>query len=64
MIFAAYCTANEVPVRMRIQYKCLVPIYVSLFWELRGLSPNFYIHVSVSDLYIPRIGPCIWLQQN
>ncbi len=21
-----------------------------------GLSPNFYIHVSVSDLYIPRIG--------
>ncbi len=28
-----------------------------LFWELRGLSPNFHIHVSVSDLYIPRIGP-------
>ena len=25
--------------------------------ELRGLSPNFPIHVSVSDLYIPRIGP-------
>jgi hypothetical protein len=24
--------------------------------ELRGLSPNFHIHVSVSDLYIPRIG--------
>jgi hypothetical protein len=31
------------------------PIYVFLFWELRGLSPNFHIHVSVSDLYIPRI---------
>ncbi len=30
-----------------------------LFWELRGLSPNFHIHVSVSDLYIPRIGPHI-----
>jgi hypothetical protein len=29
------------------------------FWELRGLSPNFHIHVSVSDLYIPRIGPHI-----
>jgi hypothetical protein len=31
-------------------------IYVFLFWELRGLSPNFnfHIHVSVSDLYIPR----------
>ncbi len=32
------------------------PIYVFLFWELRGLSPNFHIHVSVSDLYILRIG--------
>jgi len=32
-------------------------IYVFLFWELRGLSPNFHIHVSVSDLFIPRIGP-------
>ncbi len=35
------------------------PIYVFLFWELRGLSPNFHIYVSVSDLYIPRIGPHI-----
>ncbi len=35
------------------------------FWELRGLSsPNFHIHVSVSDLYISRLGPYIWLQQN
>ncbi len=25
--------------------------------ELHGLVPNSYIHVSVSDLYIPRIGP-------
>jgi hypothetical protein len=24
--------------------------------ESRGLSPKFHIHVSVSDLYIPRIG--------
>ena len=22
-----------------------------LSWELRGLSPNFYIHVSVTSLY-------------
>jgi hypothetical protein len=29
------------------------PIFVFLFWELRGLSLIF--HVSVSDLYIPRI---------
>ncbi len=35
------------------------PIYVFLFWELRGLSLNFHIHVSVSDLYIPRIRPHI-----
>ncbi len=27
-------------------------VYIFLFWELRGLSPNFHIHVSVSDLYI------------
>jgi hypothetical protein len=32
--------------------------------ELRGLSPNFHIHVSVRDLYIPGIGPQIFLQQN
>jgi hypothetical protein len=32
-----------------------IPIYVFLFWELRILSPNFHIHVNVSDLYIPRI---------
>jgi hypothetical protein len=32
--------------------------------ELRGLSPNFHIHVSVSDLYIPVVGPPIFLQQN
>jgi hypothetical protein len=30
--------------------------------EFRGLSPNFHIHVSVSDLYIPTIGLPILLQ--
>jgi hypothetical protein len=39
-------------------------IYVFLSRELRGLSPNFQIHVFVSNLYIPRIGPHISLQQN
>ncbi len=38
--------------------------YVLSEKELRGLNPNSYIHVSVSDLYIPRISPHIWLQQN
>ncbi len=40
------------------------PIYVLPEQKLHGLSPNFNIHVSVSDLYIPRIGPPIFLQQN
>jgi hypothetical protein len=41
-----------------------IPIYIFTEKELRGLSQNFHIHVSVSDLYIPRIGPHIILQQN
>jgi hypothetical protein len=32
--------------------------------KLRGLSPNSYIHVSVSDLYIPEIGLPNLLQKN
>jgi hypothetical protein len=32
------------------------PIFLFLFWELSGLSPNFHRHVSVSDVYIPRFG--------
>jgi hypothetical protein len=36
------------------------PIYVFLFWELRSLRSSFHIHVSVSDSYIPRIGPHIF----
>jgi hypothetical protein len=31
--------------------------------KLRGLSPNFYIHVFVCDLYIPRICLPIILQE-
>jgi hypothetical protein len=40
------------------------PIYEFLEKELRGLSTNFHIHVSVSDLCIPWISPHIFLQQN
>jgi hypothetical protein len=39
-------------------------IFVFPETELRGRSPSFHIHVSVSDLYIRRIGPPIFLQQN
>ncbi len=31
------------------------PIYIFPEMKLRGLGPNFHIHVSVSDLYIPRM---------
>ncbi len=33
------------------------PIYVFPEKKFRSLSPDCHIHVSVSDLYIPRIGP-------
>jgi hypothetical protein len=37
------------------------PIYLFLFGELRGLSPTFHIHVSVSDLYVySQDGPCTY----
>jgi hypothetical protein len=36
-------------------------IYVFPEKELRDLRPNFHIHVSVSNLCIPRIGPHIFL---
>ncbi len=32
--------------------------------NLRGLSPNFHIHVSLSDLHISMIGLPILLQEN
>jgi hypothetical protein len=35
------------------------PIYVFSEMKLRGLVPNFHIHVSVSELHIPTIGPPI-----
>jgi len=61
-------TANEGP--MRIQYKCLVPIYV--FPEIKllfpkqyynVLSPNSYTHISMRDIYISRVGLPILLQE-
>jgi hypothetical protein len=62
-------TANEGPVR--IQYKCLVPIYVLsemklLFPKQKNnvLSPSSFTHISVRDLYISRIGLPILLQGN
>jgi hypothetical protein len=42
-MLATHCTENR--------------IYVFPEKDLLGPSPNSYIHVSVSDLSIPRIGP-------
>jgi hypothetical protein len=47
---ASHCTEN--------------PIYVFPEMKLHGLVPSSYSHVSVSDLYFPRIGLRIWLHQN
>jgi hypothetical protein len=56
---------------VKIQYKCLIPIYV--FPEMKllfpkhnynVLSPSSYTHISVRDLYISRIGLPILLQGN
>jgi hypothetical protein len=40
------------------------PIYVFPEIKLRGLSHNLHIHVYVSDLYVPLIGPPVFMQQN
>jgi hypothetical protein len=45
----AHCTEN--------------PIYVFTEIKLCGFVPNYYIHASMSDLYIPRIGLPIWLHE-
>jgi hypothetical protein len=58
-IIAYFQTNNSV-----CTVQCENPMYVFLFWELLGHTPKFYIHVSVSDLYIPGIGPHTLLQQN
>jgi hypothetical protein len=41
-----------------------IPFMYSQKRNSRRLSPNFHIHVSVNDLYIPRISPHIFLQKN
>jgi hypothetical protein len=52
-----------------VRWRCTamkIPIYGFLFWELRGISPYFLIHVSVRDLYIflGLLHAHIWLQPN
>ncbi len=60
------CTAIEGPVR--IQYKCLVPIYVLPKMKLLFPKQNYNVlspsYISVRALYISRIGLPILLQGN
>jgi hypothetical protein len=58
-----YRGVKECIARIRVHCK-EIWIYLFLKKELRGLSPNFHIHVSVSDLYIFTFGSPIFLQQN
>ncbi len=46
--------------------KAIPKIQIQIFpeKELHGHSPNFQIHVSVSDLYIPTIDLPVWLQER
>jgi hypothetical protein len=37
-----------------------IPFMYSFSGNFAASAPNFHIHVSVSDLYIPRIGPHIF----
>ncbi len=69
LLSVSSCTENEGP--GRIQYKCLVPIYVFPVMNLlvpkqiyNVLSPSSYTHISVIYLYISRIGLPILLQGN
>ncbi len=50
--------------KVRVNLAYLDPIYVLPEMELHGLVTNLHIHVSVNDLYIPRIGPPILLHQT
>jgi hypothetical protein len=64
-MFLCFLLENSNPVAFRPNVHCNGnPIYVFPKKDLCGFSPNFHSYVSVSELYIPRIGPHIFLQQN
>ncbi len=57
--FLAYIFQHSLHLPPEISHCNGNSVSIFLFWELRGLSPNFHIHVAVNNLYIPRIGPNI-----
>jgi len=54
VILVGECLFRLLPSLSKVLHCKEIPICVFSGKELRGLSPNFHIHVSVSDLYIPR----------
>jgi hypothetical protein len=70
-----YIFFNKMPRWKVIHFTCFIffllvlhckenPMSVLPEKKLRGLIPNLHVHVSVSNLYIPTIGPSIFLQKN
>jgi hypothetical protein len=64
---AAFLSSSLVFVLFLQQVEALPALYqkseLRIPMKLRGLVPNSYIHVSVSNLHIPTIGLTIRLQQ-
>ncbi len=58
------CSVHFIPYCMNVLHCNKNPIFVFPGKKLCGLSHNFNICVSVRNLYIPRIDPQIFLQQN
>ncbi len=63
-----YFPGQELEQSMRI-FSLALQRYCTEYWETNIIrkdiiSSNFYIHISVSNFYISRIGRPIWLQQN
>ncbi len=59
MLFAKYCTDLHYTAKTKCRkLETNIPKK-----EYRGLSPNFNIHVSVSELYIPTMGLSVLLEE-
>jgi hypothetical protein len=68
-IFLSGCYPATLPYKTMFDEHCKEPKYrklkqISPAKELRGHSPNFHIHVSVSNLYIPTMDLLILLQEK
>jgi hypothetical protein len=72
-VYAAFVTnkllhpqsLNDLLLLYTAMCKDKIPKFLNKYSQKRniGVSPNFHIHVSESDLYIPTIGIPIWLEE-